>query len=145
MDAKTSVFEKFSVLRKELEAAKNEARTRGSGLFKEGVQVFFEEYPQIKSFSWTQYTPYFNDGEPCVFGVNKNYYVKLNNGEPLEDVWFSNYKKKNNEHDFENQIAEFLDKIFETLPEEVFLDLFGDHAEITVSKEEIIVEEYDHE
>jgi hypothetical protein len=24
----------------------------------------------IHSFGWTQYTPYFNDGEPCVFRVN---------------------------------------------------------------------------
>lgn len=25
--------------------------------------------PYIHSFGWTQYTPYFNDGEPCVFSV----------------------------------------------------------------------------
>ena len=25
------------------------------------------EFPFINSFSWKQYTPYFNDGEECVF------------------------------------------------------------------------------
>lgn len=34
--------------------------------------VLADEY--IDSFGWTQYTPYFNDGEPCVFSVG--------------DVWF---------------------------------------------------------
>lgn len=29
--------------------------------------VLADEY--IHSFGWTQYTPYFNDGEPCVFSV----------------------------------------------------------------------------
>jgi hypothetical protein len=26
--------------------------------------------PTVASFSWIQYTPYFQDGDPCVFGVN---------------------------------------------------------------------------
>jgi hypothetical protein len=30
----------------------------------------------VESVRWTQYTPYFNDGEPCVFGAN-DCYVKL--------------------------------------------------------------------
>lgn len=27
------------------------------------------EVPGVKGLAWTQYTPYFNDGEPCVFGA----------------------------------------------------------------------------
>jgi hypothetical protein len=30
--------------------------------------------PTMHSFGWTQYTPYFNDGEPCVFGVNEPWF-----------------------------------------------------------------------
>lgn len=26
--------------------------------------------PEVKCLTWTQYTPYFNDGEPCTFGVH---------------------------------------------------------------------------
>lgn len=42
----------------------------------------------IDSFSWTQYTPYFNDGDICVFGVNADwdYSVQIN-GHPLTDFW----------------------------------------------------------
>lgn len=30
--------------------------------------------PTMDSFGWTQYTPYFNDGEPCVFSVNEPWF-----------------------------------------------------------------------
>lgn len=29
------------------------------------------ESPDVAAVKWTQYTPYFNDGEPCVFGANE--------------------------------------------------------------------------
>jgi hypothetical protein len=37
------------------------------------VEVIFNKYPEIKCFGWTQYTPYFNDGEPCYFRANTSY------------------------------------------------------------------------
>lgn len=33
--------------------------------------------PTIKWFGWRQYTPYFNDGEPCVFSVDEALMVSL--------------------------------------------------------------------
>lgn len=33
--------------------------------------------PGIEWFEWTQYTPYFNDGEPCVFSIHENLAVKV--------------------------------------------------------------------
>ena len=27
----------------------------------------FEKYPGVKNVRWTQYTPYFADGDPCEF------------------------------------------------------------------------------
>lgn len=29
------------------------------------------DLPSVVAFGWSQYTPYFNDGEPCVFSVNE--------------------------------------------------------------------------
>ena len=31
----------------------------------------FEKYPFLTSLTWTQYTPYFNDGHTCEFGVDE--------------------------------------------------------------------------
>lgn len=41
--------------------------------------------PSIESFGWRQYTPYYNDGEQCVFGVG--------------NVWFLTYKDLQNPED----------------------------------------------
>ena len=39
--------------------------------FQSEVQLAFKElfdkHPEVKSMQWAQYTPYFNDGEPCEF------------------------------------------------------------------------------
>jgi hypothetical protein len=46
---------------------------------KETMQVlfdeFFSEYPMTHEVRWTQYTPYFNDGDPCVFGASEPSFV----------------------------------------------------------------------
>lgn len=37
--------------------------------------VLADEY--IHSFGWTQYTPYFNDGDPCVFSVGEPWFKSV--------------------------------------------------------------------
>ena len=44
---------------------------------KENISIifhdFFEDNSDIKKLTWTQYTPYFNDGEPCEFSTYLDY------------------------------------------------------------------------
>src|ERR1044072_5669755 len=54
-------------------------------VFNSGAKAVFADNPIIESFAWTQYTPYFNDGEPCIFSVKRDYNIYVN-GEPFE-VW----------------------------------------------------------
>jgi hypothetical protein len=35
------------------------------------MKDFFQENPEVQCICWTQYTPHFNDGEPCEFGVHE--------------------------------------------------------------------------
>ena len=35
------------------------------------VADLFDTCPEVHQIHWTQYTPYFNDGEECMFGVNE--------------------------------------------------------------------------
>lgn len=30
---------------------------------------FFEAHPEVGAVEWGQWAPYFNDGDPCVFGI----------------------------------------------------------------------------
>lgn len=46
-------------------------QTDGPELFKQEVDKLFKLIPDLESIKWTQFTPYFNDGEACEFGVNE--------------------------------------------------------------------------
>lgn len=45
---------------------------------KEIFSEFLERNPKIEYITWTQYTPYFNDGDECVFSVH-DMFMKLTN------------------------------------------------------------------
>lgn len=46
--------------------------------FNEIIKLFFEECPKVQAVVWSQYTPYFNDGEECVFSINDPCFVTEN-------------------------------------------------------------------
>ena len=64
---------------KDLRAASDRLKEEHSNLGK-GVattmQDFIKSAPALSGFRWTQYTPYFNDGDTCEFSLNE-YSVKL--------------------------------------------------------------------
>ena len=35
------------------------------------IKGFFADHPEVSKVVWDQFTPYFNDGEPCVFQVGE--------------------------------------------------------------------------
>src|SRR4051794_30400356 len=61
----------LEALQQQVVDARNQMREKAKALVSEGTKAIFEEYGDIvESFGWTQYTPYFNDGDECVFGVH---------------------------------------------------------------------------
>lgn len=61
----------FDELNNKIQEAYREMRKNSEGLIGEACRQFLTENPDIKRVHWTQYTPYFNDGEACEFGVNE--------------------------------------------------------------------------
>lgn len=130
------------------------------GSFETLVKQFFECVPEIKAIAWTQYTPYFNDGDTCTFNVNsiyfltfipednEGYYEEEDDGKVIESYMLesSNYKKEVAILSPEKQkMCLALNNIIET-NEEFLLDMFGDHKKILITKERGIEdEEYDHD
>lgn len=152
---------------------KKELMEEGQKAFHASIKDFFEKHPKIHMFSWVQYTPYFNDGEPCEFGVHEAYmltksghhawvnesegYYDLESYVPLEVDWdsykASDYKNKTyvlTEYADEMTVEEVtaakkdLDAIM-SLPEEVFQALFDDHVKVTVTKDGIDTDEFSHD
>lgn len=120
--------------------------------------------PGVKSFTFSAYTPYFNDGEPCVYGVNGDLSYRLDSelseygGEDPEDPYdwydygpggYSRGAEKIWRDDRLRVIYEAGQKVGNLLYSGKFNQLcqekFGDHVCVTVSNDGIELEEYDHE
>lgn len=67
---KPSVAQRINKMKKDLEVAKNKATREGQKIFKDAVKEIFKEFKDLQRFAWPQYTPHWNDGDPCQFGVN---------------------------------------------------------------------------
>jgi len=48
-------------------------REDGEKLVLAEVQKVFDENPKLLAVCWNQWAPYFNDGDPCIFGVHEMY------------------------------------------------------------------------
>lgn len=161
----TNTKEKLEKARQELE---QKFQKEIGGIFKE----FLNSQPSIHGFAWVQYTPYFNDGEECVFGVHdiyafydndvvreafKNGDTCLAYGEIGDDdesggiVNLSKYdysagyssKKNRKMTDVEKAVGEFVDALNQFKDE--FRYAFGDHVMVTVTRDGIDINDYDHE
>ena len=122
------------------------------------LQDIFKEFPELNVIKWTQYTPYFNDGEECIFSVNDPIFsncdpedenlTSYDYGGEDENVWVMvGYN-----HD-DKSIPKGLPAVYKKLEKiiqsdamaDVMKDAFGDHSEITVSRGGIQVTDYDHD
>jgi hypothetical protein len=144
-------LEEFKQKRK---ALTNELQKEFPGLLK----PLFEKSAKIESIGWAQYTPYFNDGDECIFRVSND--ILYVNGVHLEDsdneILFLHeeiYNNKTGKWDknpeldqAESQIVDEIVSVLQSVPKEFYKDLFGDHVQVTIYKDgRIETEEYNHD
>lgn len=153
-----AVQQRIRDMQKEFQSASRE-------VFEELAQTILEKYPIIQSFGWRQYTPYFNDGEACVFTAQTDCPFIRFGGETLDenvdldyDDEFSEYSytigygadkrvranltdTQKQEYEAGNAVITFL----QTFNEEQYKAMFDDHVKVTVNRDGIDVEEYEHE
>lgn len=137
-------------------AAYNTAEDQLYKITKEQVvalfQPFFEANPKVDAVYWNQYTPYFMDGEPCVFSVNE---ISLVSKELFKDACGTDaesyYNSDNmiSEWDADEQYRPLFDAanaIRNPLPDKLLQNVFGDHAAITISRDGTLeVDECSHD
>lgn len=130
----------------------NDAKRKLADKVQESIDKLFQEafveYPEIKVINWTQYTPYFNDGETCEFYVNEfnvSNSMDMNAWGEFEEDSEANpdlFIRDGYDYPLIKDIQEFAESDVGT---EIFKDIFGDHQYITVTKDGITAEEYDHD
>lgn len=117
----------------------NEARTA----IETELLKFFAEQPNLEAVRWEQYTPYFNDGDACVFRVHSwelKYHDKRKHtdADEDEDDGFS--------YSYSNPLNKWWENFARTgAAEPIFEAAFGDHVRVTADRENITVEEWDHD
>lgn len=131
--------EKVKLMKSLIVEYKRDLESNGEKLLLKVTKELFVKYPDLEWFRWKQYTPYFNDGDECVFSAGIDYPdLKLHSEEDyIEEGW-----SDKEEH------QKLRDSVVETLQgfdEEDYKLIFGDHVSITVYKDKIEVEEYEHD
>lgn len=62
----------YNELLAKIAALRAEAKTAASAILENGTSSYFQKYGSIvEQIFWTQYTPWFNDGDTCEFSVSE--------------------------------------------------------------------------
>jgi hypothetical protein len=117
---------------------------------------------RIAEFGWMQYTPYFADGEPCVFDV-QSVWARTGDdaGTPVDDLEVGKYaelhptlggirrgggpKYVGVAEPCYRRVRALADALHSGGFGDVLMDAFGDHASLTVRRTGITVDYYEHE
>lgn len=144
-------------------------------LIKTEFDSFFQKHPEVDKIAFTAYTPYFMDGDPCVYSVNEYHYLIPDEpgggvigteedeweDEDEEEVWYEwptaghNYKYDPIEKKYMIDTS-FFDKYpslhddmvtleTRTNDDDLCLTVYGDHVIVRVDRNGFIVEECSHD
>lgn len=81
-------------------------KEKSKELMKEAFRGFFEKYSDVvENVFWTQYAPYFNDGEECVFSVH-DVHILIKNDEDACEYEGSNISDAEDIESIEKVIAD---------------------------------------
>lgn len=155
------------------EQMKRQFQTQAQELFKELAKEFWDKNPGLTAVIWTQYTPYFNDGETCEFSVNDVVFTnapedELENVSPwaeyegeYEDVFAVSEISYtlNSDREWHKRDRDALLKLGDKLDaascdefaravshlDDVMLAMFGDHVKIIMTRDGFDVNDYAHD
>lgn len=141
----------------------NEVQKTLRAKMKDVFKAFFDSYPEVKTIHWTQYAPYFNDGDECVFGVNQPYFTRTEHAE-LEDrehawgegddgiietrVWDEvsrRYVAANIDPNLIRDMDTFTGILQSGVNEAVMQAMFGNHVWVKAHRDGFEVDDYDHD
>lgn len=103
----------------QIENLQKEIMEKSKSAFKDVAKALFDAFPSLESFSWVQYTPYFNDGEPCEFGVSADadWSLKINGERPgdsehweTKPIYIDKEGNQYTEAEYKNQPASWRDR-----------------------------------
>lgn len=124
------------------EAFQEKIEAEGEAAVKTFLKEWFDQHPEYYGIKWAQYTPYFNDGDTCVFRIQciEGFRTK----EEFEDAVPGDGKGHDFEYGPDAEDGKDLTEAFNAI-EDLLETVFGDHAKVEVTREKIEVTEYEHD
>lgn len=137
-------IETYRAQKKEMQ---NKLKEFGQETFKPFFLNLFEAHPEAQAVRWTQYTPSFNDGDPCVFQVNSpeatGVVIIADEEYDDEEDWHEAWDGEG-AHPL-SAVADQVEKFFEDI-DDVMHEAFGDGVQVTVQRNgTITVDDYCHD
>lgn len=144
-----TMLEKFKEVAERNSEQIKKLREESAALVKPLLQQFITDFPEVRQVRWTQYSPYFNDGEACVFSLHTfGFYFE---GDDLDDSVYEHEIYRYEDFDKKEVCSPEtfsacceLERQLRQVEGELE-SLFGDHAQVTVTADGVDVEEYDHD
>lgn len=145
----------------ELSELQKKNQEKSQKIFQEMFKTFFDSNPEIKAIGWRQYTPYFNDGDECVFRCNVDYAWATNtenasnisygeyDGDDGDSVWIydPDYGDFNDEiipKSVRTNMTSFR-KILAKISDDTYKAMFGDHVTVIATRDGFETEYYEHD
>ena len=124
----TKIIQEYKTIKKEMQ---EKFQTSFELLFKE----FFSENPKVKEVRWDQYTPFFADGDACIFGVHDFIAIAnigLSEEESNLEYITPELLEKYDLNKTQENAKEFF-KLLRSIPDEIFENMFEDHVTVTAT------------
>lgn len=164
----------YTQIKEQMKQLKQQQLEAAKGFFNQYSKELFDKYPKLNSFGWVQYTPWFNDGDECVFSAHTsedslrvNGFSLYNDDEEVSEEsdtnpnYFSGYQEHtyeigeggryervpNPNHNKENKalVSEIV-TFLQQFKNGDLKRLFGNHVAVTVNRNgEIGTEEFSHD
>ncbi len=153
-----SIKAEFATMRRTIQAQQEELARVGKRMFQEACAAIFTTHPEVAAIVWTQYTPYWNDGDACTFEVNSPSFYRLDTGEGEESggdgengdvegmvemhgVWWPRTKQPvpatlaalKEFHQLINDASDVMEV------------LFGDHCRVVITRAGVDVQNHEHD
>lgn len=150
------MFEAVEALTKKYEEMQAQLSAEGQAAVKLMFRDFFAAHPSVAAVRWTQYTPHFNDGDPCTFSVREAD-LRLQDGDDWLTSWdlskhangrLTRLLQGRTEKGLDSLEDDFV-KLSDLLQSDSLSGIlkitFGDGYEVTATREAITAEHYDHD
>jgi hypothetical protein len=145
---KMSNKEKYAEAKRKIEEAQKFCQETVRAIFDEGAAEVFAKHPRLKSFGWSQYTPYWCDGDVCEFSAMNDYPDIVLSGNDMEgdiEICEGHADARSLTYEEDKVICEDVKDFLGGFDDDDLLMMFEDHATVTVTRESVEVSECEHE